>query len=342
MQCLQKNRGSLCRFVLLIGILILSLESRSDAIGFGVPISPVKDICWNCVFPIKVAGVTIIPGDVVDVADTAQFPVCICPAPPPIFFRPGIPVSFWEPARFIETVKDPYYFPSLGIQLPNLNPGFLGGAHSEISAHNQIETSAFAQAHYFVFPVWSVLELLTDFVCVEQSGFDLSYITEVDPLWNNDMLAFAINPEALVFANPAAQMSCMADSVAANAGLPLSALYWCMGSWGSAYPLTGHINDDAYVQANAAIAARMIYKLSRELLICDTGVDLCSCIPTPIWIKQNYRIQIARPVRDFTCHPIGRSSLIWGELKNPPYSAGGNSSDNFLWVIFRKRVCCAG
>ncbi|MCG3113360.1 MAG: TraU family protein [Candidatus Manganitrophus sp. SB1] len=332
---------NVCLFGVLTAILILSLEGHADARGFGTQLNPVTDICWNCVFPIKIAGMTVIPGDVPDAPDAALLPVCVCPAPPPLFFRPGIPVSFWEPARFIETVKDPFYFPSLGVQMPNPSRGFLGGTHSEISAHNQIDTSTFAQAHYFIFPVWGVLELLIDFVCVEHSGFDLAYITEVDPLWNNDMLAFAINPEALLFANPVAQMSCIADSVAANAGLPLSALYWCMGSWGSAYPLTGHVNDDTYIQANAAIAARLIYKLSRELLVCDTGVNLCGCIPTPIWIKHNYRIQIAKPVRDFTCHPIGRSSMVWGSLKNPPFSAGGNSSDNFLWVIFRKRVCCA-
>ncbi len=329
----------LCAFISFA--LILISAGRADAVGYGTPLNPVTDICWNCVFPIKIAGVTVVPGTVMDAPDPAVSPICVCPAPPPIFLRPGIPVSFWEPARFVETVKDPFYFPSLGITLTNPKPGFLGGTHSEMGSSNLIDTSTFAQAHYFIFPAWALMELLVDFVCVESSGFDLAYLTEVDPLWNNDMLAFIINPEALLFANPVAQMACIADSVAANAGLPLSALYWCMGSWGSAYPLTGHVNDDAYVQANAALAARMIYKLSREMLVCDTGINLCGCVPTPIWVKHNYRLHIAKPVRDFTCHPIGRSSMIWGMAKNPPFSAGPNASDNFLWMIFRKRACCA-
>jgi conjugal transfer pilus assembly protein TraU len=319
---------------------IVLLHGDASAVCKGRFLNPITDVCWNCIFPVKIAGITIIGSDIEDTPDLTSSPVCVCPAPPPLFFRIGIPISFWEPARFVETVKDPYCFPSLGISLANPKQGFLGGTHSEMS-HNEVDTSTFQQAHYFIFPVWAMMELLVDFICVENSGFDLAYITEIDPLWNDDILAFIINPEVLLFANPVAQIACVADSVASNAGLPLSPLFWCMGSWGSSYPLSGHVNDDNYTQANAAIAARMVYKLSREFLICDTGVNLCGCIPTPIWVKHNYRMHIAKPVRDFACHPIGRSSLIWGYGKNPPYSAGGNAGDNFLWMLFRKRACCA-
>lgn len=335
----KRTMRSLLFAIILFGSLMLS-QDNTHALGYGVPLNPVTDICWHCVFPIRIGGVTVVPGAVMDAPDMAVTPLCVCPLPPPLPPRVGVPIAFWEPARFVETVKDPFYFPSLGIPMTNPNPGFLSGTHSEQSAGANIDTSTFQQAHYFIFPAWTLLELLIDMVCLEASGFDLAYLTEVDPLWNDDMLAFVINPEALLFANPVSQMACIADSVSSNIGLSLSALYWCMGSWGSAYPLTGHINDDAYVQANAAIAARMIYKLSRELLICDVGIYLCGCIPTPIWVKHNYRIHIAKPIRDFTCHPIGRSSMIWGQLKNPPFSAGPNSSDNFLWMIFRKRACC--
>jgi len=202
---------------------------------------------------------------------------------------------------------------------------------------NQEEMSSFSQAHWFIFPVWSMMELLTDFVCVEHSGFDIAYLTEVDPLWNSDMLAFILNPEALLFANPIAQFACVADSVASIAGLPTSPLFWCMGSWGSAYPLTGHVGNDNYIEANAAAGARMIFKLGREGLLWDTGIYLCASIPTPIWVKHNYRMQIAKPVRSIGCIPIGRTGHMWSYLKNPPTMAG----DNFIFIIFRKRTCCA-
>jgi conjugal transfer pilus assembly protein TraU len=300
-------------------------------------LNPVTDICWNCIFPIRIGGIAVSGGKSEGSlpTDPQVFnPLCVCPLPPPLPPRVGIPISFWEPARIIETVKTPFYSPFIGKSLMKTWKG--GGTHSI----EPTETSVFAQAHYFIFPVWTLLEIFTDSICLEASGIDLAYITEVDPLWNNDSLAFIIQPESILFANLAAQMSCIADSVGANVGQPLSPLFWCMGSWGSAYPLTGHVNDDNYVQANAAIAARTIYKLARQLMICDPGINVCGCIPTPIWKKDNYKLQLARPVRTATSHPIGRSSLIWGSLINPPLRASGNSNDEFLWVVFRKRTCC--
>jgi conjugal transfer pilus assembly protein TraU len=322
-------------------VLILTLWGGAFAVCSNQVMNPISDVCWSCIFPIKVSGMTIVGGggETSETPDPANNLFCTCPISIPPYIRIGIPISFWEPARFIETVKDPYCFPSLGLEIGG-GGGFLRGSH-EIQHAGSVETSMFAQAHYFVFVPWVFMELLTDFICLESSGFDLAYITEVDPMWQDDLLTYQITPEAALFANMAAQMACVADSVASNLNYPLSPLFWCMGSWGSAYPLTGHVNDDDYVQANAAIAARMIYKLSRELLVCDTGVNLCSCVPTPIWVKHNYRMHVMKPVRDFGCHPIGRTGIAWEYAKNPPFSAGSNASDNFVWMLFRKRACCA-
>lgn len=65
----------------------------------GTPMNPVKEVCWNCIFPIKIGGITAIPGDMPDPPD-AEFVPCVCPAPPPVFFRPGIPISFGSPAAW--------------------------------------------------------------------------------------------------------------------------------------------------------------------------------------------------------------------------------------------------
>jgi conjugal transfer pilus assembly protein TraU len=65
-----------------------------------------------------------------------------------------------------------------------------------------------------------------DFPCTEKRDFDLAYMTEVDPLWNDDSLAFIINPEALLFGNPIAQTACVADSVAAAVYQPIDPLFW--------------------------------------------------------------------------------------------------------------------
>jgi conjugal transfer pilus assembly protein TraU len=305
------------------------------AVCQGSFVNPITDVCWHCIFPIKFGGITVVPGiDPTEASsDTVQSPICVCPTPLGIP-RPGIRTSFWEPARYIETVKDPFCFPSLGFGMPNPKQGFLGG---DIDAGpEQGGATAFAQAHYFIFPVWSMMELLVDFVCVESGGFDLAYITEIDPLWNDDMLSMIIRPESLLFANLPAQTACMADSVAANAGQPLNPLFWCVGSWGSSYPMTGHTSSGDYVQANATIASRMLYKMARQGGICDPAVWECSCTPTPVWYKNHYKFHLSKPVRNSTCYPIGKSGLTWASGKNPPYAG-----DNFMWMIFRKRKCCA-
>ena len=315
-------------------LLILLLPSRSEGVCVPTGFDPISMVNWHSIFPISIAGKNVVPSaDVVKTVSLAKSPVCACPIPIPPFIRPGIPIGFWEPARLVETVKDAWCFPSIGVEF-DLLPGAMLDGTTGLSRSNVEET--FAQAHYFIFPVWAMLELLKDLVCVEGSGFDVAYITELDPLWQSDILTAIIQPEAILFANPVSQLACIADSVSSTAGLSLSPLFWCMGSWGSAYPLTGHIGSADYVEANAGIAARLIYKLSRQLLICDTNVTLCSCVPTPIWVKHNYKLHVAKPVKDFSSHPIGRSGLLWAYLKNPPYAG-----DNFVWVLFRRVGCCA-
>ncbi|MDO3380348.1 TraU family protein [Geoalkalibacter halelectricus] len=299
--------------------------------------NPVTDVCWSCMFPLRLGGVQVISG-ADDVPDKVSSPTCVCGSGGNITF--GLTASFWEPARLIETVKTPYCFPALGSGLSNPQPGMGTGAQSTQTTTGA--TSTFQQAHYYIFPAWSIMGLFADFPCLEQDGFDLAYMTEVDPMWSNDALSFIINPEALLFGNPAAQFACSADSVAAAAGMPLDPLFWCMGSWGSSYPLSGTIAESNPLTANAGLAARMIYKLGRELLLHDPGLNPCGAVPTPIWVKTNYRLQVVRPVRGSNPIPIGRTDFIWGQNKNAPMGAGSNSADNFLWTMNRKKICCVG
>lgn len=298
----------------------------------------IGSVSWESIFPLKVSGITIVPSSLEDTSDPAGSPICICPMAAPPYFRIGVPVAFWEPARLIETVEDPYCFPAIGTQLNNPAPGFLaGGIETQNPDGATPATSIFAQAHYYIFPIWAMLEILTDYGCVEQTSFDVAYITEIDPLWNSDEMALIIMPEAVLFGNPVAQLACIADSLAAAVWLPIDPLFWCMGSWGSAYPMTGHINSSELVEANAGLAARMIYKLGREGLLWDTSLNLCAKTPMPIWRKSTFGLQLAEPVKRTGRIPIGRSGLIWSMAKNPPYMGG----DNFVWILFQKRACCA-
>jgi len=288
---------------------------------------------YTAMFPMRIAGITVVPGRIPDSGGSVGSPICMCPMPPPIFMRIGIPVSFFEPSRLIEVVKDPYCFPTMGFGSSSSN-GLMGGTAGDALDRQR----TFFQAHYYIFPVYALLELFTDFICMEITGFDVAYITEVDPLWNDDTLSAIINPEALLFGNPISNLACVADSVSSTVYEPLDPLFWCKGSWGNAYPLTGNTLTKNYVEDSASVAGSIIYKLHRQLILWGSWgqAGLCGYFPAPIWRKSAYRLQLVTPIVNPFATTIGTSGLTWTIGKNPPFIG-----DNFGYLLFKKRECCA-
>lgn len=297
------------------------------------------DVCWQCIFPIKIGGQKMGSSGQPDNPDCpAREALCACPSATLVRF--GVTFAMWEPARLIETVKDPWCFPSLGMVLDGGSSGFTGAElrGGTESMGNQEGMRTFAQAHYWGFYAYQMMEEKINQTCWEDTGYRLMYMTEIDPLWNDDYTAALVTPEATLFTDKDIQLSCIADSMSSNLWLSSPDLFWCMGFWGSAYPMTGHNNDEDYVQANNGIAARMLYKMARENMLLDPGVLLCYAIPTPIWIKWHYRMQIAQPTRHLTCYQIGTTGIRWAYSQNMAFL---NGSDNFTFILFRKRSCCA-
>ncbi|WP_305045032.1 TraU family protein [Geoalkalibacter sp.] len=324
--------------LVLAGLMCLAAPA-AQAIPKGSMINMITDPAWMEVFPLRIAGITVASGDGYSAPDAASSPICVCPMPPPLFFRIGVPVSFNEPARLVETVKDPFYFPSFGFDIGSTG-GYtkaLGAATMHAAEGHQ---NSFYQGHWFVFPIWGILGLLTDFLCVEQGGIDLAFLTEILPTWQDDSLAAFLTPEVLLFANPVAQMACVADSVAANAWRPIDPMFWCIGSSGSAYPLNGHFSDHNNIQSAFGTANRLIYNMSRLLLLWDTGMNWCSPVITPIWIKSHYKLQRLRPTVQKRAWPVGTSAWMYQHFGNPPLGSGVGSADNFSFLLFRKRLCC--
>ena len=320
--------------LLKLSVLILFASSiygcKTDGVG---GISVVTKMCYSCTFPLRIGGITVISGPMDDASHVITRPLCTCPFPPPIFKRVGIPIGFFEPSRLIEVVSDPYCFPLLGINFGN--NGTLGGTKNNGTSSKH----TFFQAHYMIFPVYAIIGMYTDIACVESGSPDVGYITEIDPLWNDDELATYINPEALLFGNPITNLACTADSVSSGVGYPIDPLFWCMGSWGNSYPLTGHKpTSDSYVQDTAAIASRLIYKLHRELILWKSWGEggLCGYVPSPIWEKTAYRLEIISPIPNSVAAVPGETGLKWDYGKNIPMQY-----DNFGYLLFKKRDCCA-
>lgn len=298
------------------------------------------------IFPITIAGVPIKFYDLPTTDTIGGSPICVCILGTPPIPHIGITFGWWNPQAVIETVKSPFCYLSLGVDLQGLGGEFFGegkaGSNKRQNSSNtgKTEESTSEQMHYIRYPDFEVLDLFTDVMCLSfQNGIDLFYTTEFDPAWNDDSLAAVLNPESILFANPIAQIMCIPDSVASTFGFPLDPLFWCMGSWGTVYPLA-KLKHGTQVTASAGLAARGIYRMARQLMLWQTigRGALCGPIPMPIWIKSQYSIYEAYPRLWPLRMPIGRAGVL-------PWTAGANipvptKDDNFAWFLYQHHHCC--
>lgn len=309
----------------------------------------IKDIRWEGIFPIQLAGVPV-KMTITDPAskgletdpDKLNSIVCVCREG--VNLRFGLTVSFWEPSRMIEVTKIPYCFPTLGMKMSEPKKGVLlksTGKNYRGTQGKAGERGGSGNSHYYFFSVWDILDLFIDIPCLRHEGFDIAYLSEIDPMWNNDLAGFVLNPESVLFGNPVAQAACIADSVSSLVGYPIDSLFWCTGSWGSAYPLAGSTSVDKNIQNSALLAGRTIYREARLGMLWDTGVDECYAMVTPVWIKSHYKLHMVKPVRG-PIVSIGRSSILWESGKNPVLGTRRNSPDNFAYLLIKRVKCCMG
>jgi hypothetical protein len=82
---------------------------------------------------------------------------------------------------------------------------------------------SFYNVHYYAFPLLSILEMYMPKRCSPDgyADFDIIQLSEIDPTWTNDELAFFVNPEAAAVANPIAQAACTADAALGVVGKTL-------------------------------------------------------------------------------------------------------------------------
>lgn len=302
--------------------------------------NPITDICWSCMFPMTLGPVPIVPIGPRDLPSNPPSPLCMCGP------RPGITTGFWEPARVVEVTRTPFCMPTLGgLEFP---VGWLAphGAIESKSVTRKTSRGSFYQAHLLINVVMSWLEVLLDAVCLEPMGIDVAYMTEFDPLWNDDALTAILQPEAILFANPLAIAACIPDCVTTSAAdLPLEPLFWCSGCQGGIFPMDGRVpTHDGGVRAAALITHKMIYKMHRQLVMWQFWGPSALCSPhaNPLMTKGAYRTQLLYPipgtlgVNGQCCQTLGNTTMLYGALKEFPVQG-----EDWAFTIFRKRNCCA-
>lgn len=145
--------------------------------------NPVTDVCWSCLFPMRIAGTRLSPEGVSDPNTDARV-ICTCQRGPVAV--PGFNMSFWEPLRTVEVVREPYCLVSLGGV--SMDPGLKAPAHGrsaqrtagvaasfagnvgEDGAGSPEIGAAFYQAHWYHTPWLFVLEAVVDTSCLENAA----------------------------------------------------------------------------------------------------------------------------------------------------------------------------
>lgn len=296
-------------------------------------INPITDVCWWCIFPIRIGGIKVTLGfNNIDYSDVSS-PICVCMTPLP---RIGLTVSLWEAPRLAETVYKPFVFPSFCL---NMNVAKVPAGGNQAS--NTVNHARFDwQVHWYAYPLTDMLSIAMDFICLEHTGIDLAWVTELDPTWNDSFLNLITYPETILFANPIAEFACIPErAMTAFKRFGFNALFWCAGNWGTTYPFQRTITDTEDPTASAALAvAKVNAELHRNFVAKKTTGSsvLCKLGFSFTFPKKQYKYQLAKPIKDSHCIPVGEDAIWWTSLKEPIVH------DTYhVFVIWRKRDCCA-
>ncbi len=319
--------------VLLLCLLFSHMAFSANCTGHFV--NPITDVCWRCLFPLSIGNAKVVSHDLPDTENAAS-PIGVCPAT--VGSRVGLNIGYWEPSALVEVTDAPYCLVNLGgVQLGLGSKSRRGG----VQQIEEGQTRAFYHVHWYKYPLISWLNLITSTACHQGGDFDIAYLSELDPTWNDSEMSFVLNPEAALLGNPITAASCAADSLSSTLqNKPLDTLFWCAGAQGSYYPLTGYINAPiSPVQASLLLAERMNYKLHRESLIADSNpLEPCQEHHLPTLPKSRYRYEMVNQVSDGKhCYPSGHSTLSWETDK-----IKSHTPNQYGYLVWRKRNCVFG
>lgn len=344
--CTAKTLSSLIRTGLIVAgmmtIVFMPLQSRAETEGATLnPACPdanvfskvFTQICWDCFLDsLNLFGVGKKPQGS---SNSLLMCTCMDDLGVPEF---GTPAGFWSPQKVNEVVTTPWCSPALGgikLQSSLTGMGFNKGGSQSVDKSG----GAFYQYHYFSYPIMAMLGMMLLPDCSDgYVDMDLLYISEVDPLWNNDMLSLLLNPEAIIFANPAAKAWCAADCVASTADEQTEDTYGCAGCDGSLYPLTGNIypQPDA-VAGSSLITQRALALLHRKGLAQKTIGDAAMCETEfyPTIPRSQYKFSMLYPVPEASSSAtkglaapfIGDPTSSADQQANAPENDAGTSGE---------------
>jgi conjugal transfer pilus assembly protein TraU len=302
----------------------------------------ITDICYDCMFPISLAGNLInigVSGEDYD-SGAGGAPICACLAN--VSF--GTPMSFWEPAFMVDVTNKPGCMPLLGgIDIsPPFNSLEYGAEQRSGALAGSMKKSAFMHVNEYINPVMTALGVISDSPCLDQRGFDVPFLSWADPTWNDDSLAMILTPYGYAFAGIPSIAAEAPDAIAASIGFPSSTLFWVAGSWGPMYPVTGNVaTANTPEQVAHLLTARLFAKLHaagvQQSTAGEAALKSCGALGVPEFLmdKRQYKTNRIFPFPDNTCTPFGRPLLLQEQ------GAARPQDKDYGYFIFRKKDCCA-
>jgi conjugal transfer pilus assembly protein TraU len=312
--------------------------------------NPITDICWSCMYPIRLFGsLNLGSGAAEDYDSGFDKAVCLCNSPP----RVGVPTSFWEPVYMTDITHTPWCFPNLGgIEMNvGINDGVLGmtNRNPSMARYAASSSTTFRWVHGYTNPLMYVMDVLLDSSCLTKGSLSPAWPTEVDPAYTDWEISTTINPLAFAVANMTAVFAGTADSISALVDFPRRELFWVAGAWGSIYPYTGWVKPHITGEATSRLLSVRLMAWQHEFkgMATHTGPEsACSSAGNwqPVMDKRQYKFQRLAPfpqtkkINGNCCDPIGRSTILVEAGTEAPASV----FRDFGYMIFRKRDCCSG
>ena len=256
----------------------------------------------------------------------------VCVKPPPYYV--GIVIMYWEPALLIETVKKPgdtiigSLVPVVSSLTQKAESSLLSAVTGLVvpisggSSSSKITgtTLQFNETHVYEFPFRDQIMSSIDTQCPDKlpAGSFIKYLSELDALEWRIGLIEAMHPKSI--ASAASGLTCAAT------GAFLDDL--CMGFWGATYPRRGFFTHQSEVVASAAAAVRAV---SISGLLGSTAhvvLEQIGFFPS----FESDKLELIYP-KSSGCIKIGQNPATWESGKL-------SSSGKYLWVYWRRRICC--
>ncbi|MCY3974444.1 MAG: TraU family protein [Simkaniaceae bacterium] len=305
------------------------------ALNFATIFNPVTDICWRCLFPLKVSGQNVTPSHTDAIGGKAKI-FCHCKGG-----VVGLPVSYFAPAKICEVTVTPYRLVAFDINLSGKGMTKRGYVKATGSGHFE----SVRHVHLYEYPVLALFDCAEAFLCAGEKAttadITLSYMSEFDPFWLKDSWNNVLYPHGLIYGSALAQATCISDCIATTANKPIDKLSFCAGCQGSLFPYGGFIPyATGAVQASSLLVHRVLAKLHYlQLLRSYPKGKYCKKKKSTFPPKSSYKMQIAKPVKQSTsteqCPFLGASEVKWGVRKTYP-----GKGEEFVYVIFARHACC--